>query len=617
MMQAAAFPWRFFRAGGFDQVRIETAPELLALPRLDQKLWLALACPVRGLEFDEATLQLIDTDADGYVRAPELLAAIAWAADRLTQSDVLVAGLPGVPLAAIRTDDALGQDIARVAQSVLGQQADAQDCVRVELARAAHAQQAQAAQQAWQSAQAQALLQGVDTAAAHAAWLAVRDKLQDWFVRVDLAAFDPRAAELLNAPQAEISALYPEGLRPERAALAALPLAQVQVGLGALPLDQGINPAWVTRVQALRANVLGPLLGADASISPAQFAHVEQSLAPYTAWLAAQPDPQAADPAVLALERLARYVRDLHTLANNFVALRAFYAREGWATFQAGTLYLDGRSCELCLWVNDPARHAAQAAQSGLCLLYLDCSRGADRRALVAAFTAGDADALATGRNGVFYDRQGRDWNATVTRMVLAPISLREAFWSPYKRAARLFAEQLQKFAATQAAASDAQLGGVARAAAQGQAPAKPTQTAFDVGKFAGIFAAIGLAVGAMGSALAALAAGFFGLKAWQMPLALLVVMALLSGPSVALAWFKLRTRQLGPLLDANGWAVNARARINIPFGTSLTQLAQLPAGAERSLSDPYAEPRTKLGWWVLMVVGAAVLIGRLSGAFA
>jgi hypothetical protein len=72
------------------------------------------------------------------------------------------------------------------------------------------------------------------------------------------------------------------------------------------------------------------------------------------------------------------------------------------------------------------------------------------------------------------------------------------------------------------------------------------------------------------------------------------VVLAI-SGPSVVLAWLKLRNRNLGPLLDANGWAINARACINIPFGTALTELAKLPANAERSMVDPYAEKPSRL----------------------
>jgi hypothetical protein len=311
------------------------------------------------------------------------------------------------------------------------------------------------------------------------------------------------------------------------------------------------------------------------------------------------------------LERLASYVRDLLPLANNFVAFRSFYQRSGKGMFQIGTLYLDGRSAELCVAVADAAKHLALAGQSRLCLVYCDCVRGAEKRIIAAAFTAGDGDQLMVGRNGVFYDRQGRDWDATITRIVDHPISLRQAFWAPYKRLARLVTEQLQKIAASKATAAEARLTTVAgQVTTTVQAPpAKPpAQSAFDVGKFAGIFAAIGLAVGALGTAAAALVGSLLALRWWQMPLALGGLILLVSGPAVIVAWFKLRGRNLGPLLDANGWAVNARARINIPFGTALTQRAVLPAGAERSLTDPFAEQERP--WRLYAVVAVITFVG-------
>lgn len=75
------------------------------------------------------------------------------------------------------------------------------------------------------------------------------------------------------------------------------------------------------------------------------------------------------------LERLARYVRDLLPLTNNFVAFRDFYTHQGQASFQIGTLYLDGRSAELCVAVNDAVKHAALAGLPRICLMYCDCSR--------------------------------------------------------------------------------------------------------------------------------------------------------------------------------------------------------------------------------------------------
>src|SRR5690606_34906789 len=127
----------------------------------------------------------------------------------------------------------------------------------------------------------------------------------------------------------------------------------------------------------------------------------------------------------------------------------------------------------------------------------------------------------------------------------------------------------------------------------------------FDVAKFAGIFAAIGLALGAIGSAIAAVVTGFMGLELWQMPLAIGGALLAVSGPSMLLAALKLRERNLGPLLDASGWAINTRARINIPFGAALTNMAQLPAGASRSMTDPYADKKSR--WKTWLVIAAVV----------
>src|SRR5512141_3069164 len=93
--------WRFFRAGGFDQVKLETGADLTGLDQLDLKLWVALACPTTGVEFDKATLDLIDTDKDGRIRAPELIAAVKWAAGMLKNADDLTKGAASLRVSAI------------------------------------------------------------------------------------------------------------------------------------------------------------------------------------------------------------------------------------------------------------------------------------------------------------------------------------------------------------------------------------------------------------------------------------------------------------------------------------------------------------------------------------
>ena len=607
--------FRFFRAGGFDQVRIDTAADLLALKELDQKLWVALSCPVKGIEFDTRTLALIDSDNDGHIRAPELLAAIDWAAARLNEPELLAQQLDGVPLTAIRNDE-VGAPLIAAAKGLLE---EGQSVISVYAASAAEAEYSARALAAWEAAGSAAKPLGDATEAACAALADVRDKLNDFFVRCRLAAFDTRAGDALNASDDALKSLGAAALSSAHADIAALPLARVDAGasvpLGAA-IDSGINPAWASRMAAFREAAVVPLLGARAALTESDWLAIQDQLVGFVAWQAAKPAglPPEAD-AVRDLERLARYVRDLLPLANNFVAFRDFYTHQGKGTFQIGTLFLDGRSAELCVAVNDAAKHASLAGLSRICLVYCDCVRNGEKLTIAAAFTAGDSDQLMVGRNGVFYDRQGRDWNASITKLVEHPISLRQAFWSPYKKLMRMVGEQLQKIAASKATAVEGKLAETALGVGKkvdgppAAAPAKPAaaQQAFDVGKFAGIFAAIGLAVGAIGTALAAVLTGLLALKWWQMPLAIGGLMLMISGPAMVLAWFKLRSRNLGPILDANGWAVNARARINIPFGTSLTQLAQLPEGAERALTDPYAEKERP--WKTYAVIAAIVFI--------
>jgi hypothetical protein len=695
---SAKHSWNFFRAGGFDQVQLDSGADLLALKELDQKLWVALSCPTRGIEFDTRTLDLIDSDKDGRVRANEVLAAIDWAAGRLKDANLLVKGGDRLALANIddSSDDgrqlhasallilkSLGKaeateislaDMADIGKLVAGQAFNgdgvvtpAQDAVTsavisdiikctgstpdqsgeagVDQALSEQFFASAAGWMEWRKAaeiDSSILFLNEKTNDAADAFHAVRDKVADYFTRCQLAAFDARAADPLSRSVADYQLLATQSLSAQNSEVAGFPLATIAPDKP-LPLQQGVNPAWQAKLRALKDLVVKPLLGEKAELTADEWEALCGKFSAFDAWQGARPDTGVAqlgyerlsvigneqanllalieqDKAVAAevkaiddVERLLRYQRDLYTLVNNFVSFRNFYTGREKAIFQVGTLYLDGRSCELIVKVEDVNKHAGFATMSGVCLVYCDCVRGGEKISIAAGFTAGDADYLMVGRNGVFYDRKGQDWDATIVRIINHPISIRQAFWSPYKNLVRMISEGLQKFAASKASAAEsgminavAESGKTVVAAPAAPAVAKPM---FDVGKFAGIFAAIGLAIGAIGGIFASVVSGLLGLKFWQIPLALAGLLLLISGPAVMLAWFKLKKRSLAPILDANGWAINARARINIPFGTSLTRLADLPAGANRSLVDPYAEKQTVWPYYALIAGGLCALI--------
>ena len=228
------------------------------------------------------------------------------------------------------------------------------------------------------------------------------------------------------------------------------------------------------------------------------------------------------------------------------------------------------------------------AAMSKAYIAYVDCKRAGETPIKVAAcFTQGDSDYLFVGRNGIFYDRRGRDWDATITSIADNPISIRQAFLSPYKKFLRFIEEQVAKRAAAADAEANSKLADAADTTVNADKKVKPAAEPkkFDVG----VIAALGVALGALGTLLGGFVSGFLGLGLW-MPLGVLGIILAISGPSMLIAWLKLRQRNIGPILEANGWAINGRVKINIPFGTKLTELAHLPPGAKSNHTDPYED---------------------------
>jgi len=696
--------WRFFRAGGFDQVCIDQGADLLALEQLDQKLWVALSCPTLGIEFDSKTLELIDSDHDGNIRASEIIDAVKWAGALLKDADLLIKGGNILPLSAINDTVEEGKNILSAARHILQNlgKADAevistQDTADTEKLVGAMRfngdgiippqavedadlktavediiaccgslpdrsgvpgisseiteqffTQAEAYMAWWKSSEDNSSIWflGETTWDAAESFRAVKAKIDDYFTRCRMAAYDPRSALPLSRSVEDYQLMASQDLGADAVAVANFPLAVVAAH-NALPLKESINPAWIALINSLNNQVIVPLFGNKEKLTAEEWNTLLAKFAPLEKWLAEKPATQveklgidrirslldgggqsaiadliardkeleAEVNAIASVDKLVHYCRDLHTLANNFVSFRNFYTGVDKAVFQAGTLYLDGRSCELCVRVDDVGKHVGLANLSRVCLVYCECTRnpGKEKIFVAAAFTGGDSDQLMVGRNGVFYDRKGQDWNATIVRILEHPISIRQAFWAPYKRVGKMIGEQMQKLAAAKSQAAEDKMSKAVLETGSKPDSVKPPLPPFDVAKFAGIFAAIGLAVGALGTAVASMLTGLIALKWWQMPIAFVGLGLLVSGPSMLIAWFKLRQRNLGPILDANGWAVNARAKINIPFGTSLTGVAKLPEGADRSLIDPYDD---KKHIWPYYLAGGMVAILLIWGGW-
>ena len=533
--------WTYANIGGNTRVVIKNGKDIQHLAELDEKLWTVLACPVSGLELPEESLKYMDVNNDGKIHVSDVIATAQWLCSVLRDAQLLFE-----EKSSLRLTDIADETLLSVATPLATDGVVTLEAVKAVIAGV--------------SIEAQAIPAAPYAVDVIAAYKACQETYAQYFQTAKLQS----------------------------------------LGLATLPADAAVP-----------------------GLTEEQFVEMGKNISDYEA---AKTAAEAANAAALTaaqaqykpLEKLLLLCRDFCTLLRNFVSFQDFYAKRGkallgrgaddespWAIFQAGTLVIDQRACNLCLKVTDMAKHNTQAIDSGMFLIYCNCKHHASGQTMqiVAAMTVGDIRNLKVGKNALFYDRQGRDWEAEVVKIIDNPISIGQAFWTPYRKLGDWVSGLITKSAAEKEKKSFAdmttKLQTTPAAPAAAQQPAQPAP--FDIAKFAGIFAAIGMAVGYIGSFFTSLALGLKGLGWWGwlvIPGLLLVI----SGPSMILAWMKLRKRNLAPLLNANGWAINADAIVSVLFGNTLTEKADFPVLKLKK------KGLTKGGKWAIAV--AAILLG-------
>ena len=690
--------WNFSRFGGVTQVILKDADDIAHLRELDLKLWTVLAMPTQGIFFDPQTIALLDNDTDGFIRPSEILAAADWIGTQLSDLSLLMEAGDSVPLASIK-DDALRasarwlldhikkNDIQEISIADIEMQkkffdahipdfnapipADASDDDKLKqiinsavASCIANGTLVDGVQQriqqdlmsdaqvflVWQASLKEEGILPLDlehTQKAATALFAIKEKVEDYFLRCKLTEYAPDKAAALSADEHVFQQFATENISCNNETLNVLPLASSAAGKP-LPLEQGINPAWKTRLHAFATDTVIPLLGQKESITEDEFALIVQKLTPYQERLNSKPNSPASLLSVpflqafingekqgevssliryaltiekergnLAdLEKLILLRRDFVTLLKNYISFSDFYEGKG-SVFQAGVLYFDTRAADLCFELNSDTRHATLDTLSGAYLVYCDISRkGETNKKIVALFTNGDSEHIVIGRNGIFYDRTGKDWNAVVTKVIANPISVRQAFFMPYKQLAAMIETQIAARAAAGEAKSAELLSQTATAVATADKKSATTTaqgaTALAPAKKLdlGTIALIGTALGGISALIGSLLQALFGLGFW-VPLGLIGILLCISGPSMILASMKLRKRSIAPILEANGWAVNIRTRINIPFGAQLTKLAAIPFGSIVVPIDPFADKKN--GRKALFIILGILIVGGVA----
>jgi hypothetical protein len=443
---------------------------------------------------------------------------------------------------------------------------------------------------------------GADTATAAGALDAVRDKLEDFFTRCRVAAYDPRGAAVADADRRTGAAIR---IRFEPARL---PLAAID------PRARSQRPNWRGRGSTGSSSVVVPTLGRRDAPVAADPAVIVERFAPYAAWQASEPKTpvDALDPVwlerltgpelrdklraligadaalageyeqITSVAKLVRLQRDLGRIVRNFVNFSEFYGAQDGA-FQIGTLYLDARALHLCVLCRGPGKARGTRDIVGFVSIYRDISRKGETRQHRGRASPTATPTTSSSAQRHLHDRKNDDWDATVVKVISNPISIREAFWTPYKKVVRTTRTTSRGGPRPQMPR---------RQPSSTRSLRRPRNRPRSSKKIDPEPSPRSASRSAESHAGRALLASMFGLGPW-LPLGLIALMLLVSGPSMVLAWLKPGRRNLGPILDANVVGPSMAARGSTSRSALRDRAREAPKGSQRKLEDPFADKRT------------------------
>jgi hypothetical protein len=499
-----------------------------------------------------------------------------------------------------------------------------------------------------------ALLPFGDATAALSDLVAALDtKMQQFFWQCDLVRAEPTSIGQFKLDADRAKALKSDDPAEIQKHLEVAPL-QLPTPDGALHFDGELNPLYEARLQQIATLVLPRLEPTAKAVDRAGWAKLSALFDSYRAWIATKPvEPFGANTSaernawingplpdqlrgyfaqdlaaapeiaqIANLEKLVLFQRWLLEFTNNFVNVTAIYDPRVLSLTEMGALVVDGRRLEFSVRVADKDAHKKIATESRIFLVYAEVTEKAGGPALytiACPVTRGERGRLIVGKRGVFYARSGKVYDAQILEVIEHPISLLEAIKAPFRRISEFIGKKIEEFAASRAAAAETKgLTAVTEAPAAAAAPPKK----MDPAQTAGILAGGGLALAAVGSAMAYVVSALSKISLLDVVLVIGSIFALIAFFAGLLGWLKLRLRNLGPLLEASGWAINPHMKVGGPLARLFTRRPMLPADHEKApISDlPSLPPDDDEGDVLfrriaLVILGLVLAVPFLLGA--
>ncbi len=476
---------------------------------------------------------------------------------------------------------------------------------------------------------------GEDTGMGFSAFNAIGEPIETFFAQCRIATVDDRACEKFSLSASQLETLSSSSDQELDQVLSRLPLMSV-LPEGRLTFTAVVNPFYRDALLQFKEKVVARIFGdGKEAINEGEWKTIKDTFSGYRKWAENKEgteveslginrieeildsdcqkellrlieiDQKLADEiqAIAEVEKLIRYYCFLFPFVNNYTSFPHLFDLDGEAIFQAGTLFIDSRELLLCVDVDNPAKHSALAKYSGVFLVYCELTRAgvSAKRTIAAAVTSGTGSRLFIGKNGIFFDREGHKWDATVMLIVKHAISLREAAWAPFKRLGGLVSSQIEKI--TSSREKSIQTGvssGMSQFGDQGNKKPSGTKRTASGGSGAGsLLAGGGFAIAALSSSFAFISSTLSNIDKVYFLYTAIIFLTFIILPSMIMGYVKLRVRDLSQILEAQGWAINGPMRLGLPLARALSQPAVIPLGSRRSQFVRLGDGVRVVRWWL------------------
>jgi hypothetical protein len=467
---------------------------------------------------------------------------------------------------------------------------------------------------------------GKDTPQAYELMTNLEEKLEQFYLQCSMIKFDERTAIQMQFRQQELEEIDFKDKLILETRLKSGPLA-LPNSEGILNLKENVNPLYIDHLLEFQKKVLNHVLGDSVKqLTEKDWNKVKDIFIPYQDWFKNKPLTKVEqletnvlrsyldgafkeqvsrlitkDLAVAGdlnqihdLEKLVLYQRWLMDLANNFVSFANIYDPKRHSLFEMGTLIIEGREITFTLKVADCQAHKSIAKSSNMYLLYVEVTGRQDKDIkfeIVASVTSGNANGLRVGKRGIFITLDGLEMDAKVVDIIVNPISLWESVKAPFQQFVDYIKKQIDKF--TKSSQSKV---------------SENTSSSDPTGIGRNFLLAGGVAIAALGSALAYIIKSLSQVKPTHVLLAILGVITLILLPGIITGFIKIRKRNMSVILEASGWAVNAHMRLNTTLGRLFTNIPRLPKNARKERRDVVAQFAKQIGYASFRSKGIVIL---------